>query len=176
MSENVNAERKRDIGTAQRVKSFRRVFNKIFQFLSRNVPGVSSSMRVRLQAWRGVKFVSFNSVFIGDGVYMDDLYPELITIGYNARITADVKILTHFFDTRFIPQENRPFRFYKGRVTIGNNVFIGTGAVIAAPVIIGDGAVIGANSVVTRDVTENTIVAGVPAVPVGVRTMSSRDV
>ncbi len=45
----------------------------------------------------------------------------------------------------------------------GNNVWIGSNATILPGVTIGDGAIIGANAVVTKDVKENTIVAGVPA-------------
>lgn len=48
-------------------------------------------------------------------------------------------------------------------VVIGNGVHIGSGVVITPGVTIGDGAVVGANSVVTRDVPEYTVVAGVPA-------------
>lgn len=48
-------------------------------------------------------------------------------------------------------------------VTIGNDVWIGHGAVVMPGVTIGDGAVIGANAVVTRDVPAYQIVVGVPA-------------
>src|SRR5690606_23262164 len=51
-------------------------------------------------------------------------------------------------------------------VTIGNDVWIGHGAVIMPGVTIGDGAVVGANAVVTHDVAPYQIVAGVPARPV----------
>ncbi|MEZ9665373.1 DapH/DapD/GlmU-related protein [Vibrio cyclitrophicus] len=50
-----------------------------------------------------------------------------------------------------------------GQIVIGNNVWIGDGVCIAGCCRIGNGAVIGANSVVTRDVEENTIVVGNPA-------------
>ena len=48
-------------------------------------------------------------------------------------------------------------------VTIGNNVWIGGGAIICPGVRIGDDAVIGAGSVVTRDVSAGEIVVGNPA-------------
>jgi acetyltransferase-like isoleucine patch superfamily enzyme len=51
----------------------------------------------------------------------------------------------------------------KGGVLIGNDVWIGTKAVILSGVAIGDGAVIGAGSVVTKHVPPYSIVAGVPA-------------
>ncbi|WP_299775257.1 CatB-related O-acetyltransferase [uncultured Tateyamaria sp.] len=48
--------------------------------------------------------------------------------------------------------------------TIGNDVWIGHGAYIAAGVTIGDGAIVAAHSVVTKDVPPYTMVAGNPAV------------
>lgn len=46
---------------------------------------------------------------------------------------------------------------------IGNDVWIGTYAIVMRGVSVGNGAVIGANSVVTKDVPDFAIVAGVPA-------------
>ena len=46
---------------------------------------------------------------------------------------------------------------------IGNNVWIGEGVCILAGVKIGDGAIIGANSVVTKDIPDNSIAVGAPA-------------
>lgn len=50
-------------------------------------------------------------------------------------------------------------------VSIGNDVWIGHGAVIMPGISIGNGAIVGANAVVTKDVPAYTIVAGVPAKP-----------
>lgn len=55
--------------------------------------------------------------------------------------------------------------FARGPVVIGNDVWIGAGAVIRRGVTVHDGAVIGAGAVVTRDVPAYTVVAGVPARP-----------
>lgn len=51
----------------------------------------------------------------------------------------------------------------KGNIIIGNDVWIGYGAVILSGVTVGDGAIIGARAVVTKDVPPYTIVGGVPA-------------
>ncbi|NQD69027.1 serine acetyltransferase [Bacillus haikouensis] len=50
---------------------------------------------------------------------------------------------------------------------IRDNVSIFTGAAVLGPVRVGNNVSIGANSVVTKDVEENLIVAGVPAVKIG---------
>jgi serine O-acetyltransferase len=54
---------------------------------------------------------------------------------------------------------------------IGDNVQIGTHAVVIGGVTIGDGAIIGANAVVMRDVEPYTVVSAAPARAVGTRTM-----
>jgi phosphonate metabolism protein (transferase hexapeptide repeat family) len=52
---------------------------------------------------------------------------------------------------------------------IGNDTWIGHGAIIMPGVTVGDGAVVGAGSVVTHDVAPYTIVVGVPARPLRTR-------
>lgn len=51
-------------------------------------------------------------------------------------------------------------------VVIGNNVWIGCGVTILPGVNVGNNAVVGANSVVTRNIPEDTIWAGNPARPI----------
>lgn len=51
-------------------------------------------------------------------------------------------------------------------ITIGHDVWIGMGAFIMPGIKIGNGAVIAANSVVTKDIPDYTIVAGSPAIPI----------
>lgn len=51
----------------------------------------------------------------------------------------------------------------KGEVVIGNNVWIGDKAAVLSGVHVGNNVIIAANAVVTKDVPDNCIVAGVPA-------------
>lgn len=51
----------------------------------------------------------------------------------------------------------------KGPTVIGNDVWIGSGAIVLSGVKVGDGAVIGARAVVSRDVPPYAIAAGNPA-------------
>jgi len=84
-----------------------------------------------------------------------------VTIGANAQIGPNVQLLTadHPRDakTRLSGLEfGRP-------ILIGENVWIGGGAIILPGVTIGDGAVVGAGAVVTRDVPPDMTVVGNPA-------------
>jgi len=49
------------------------------------------------------------------------------------------------------------------RVVIGDDVWIGAGAIVLPGVTVGDGSIIAAGAVVTHDVAPRTVVAGVPA-------------
>jgi len=57
----------------------------------------------------------------------------------------------------------------KGTIIVGNGVWIGANCVVLTKVNIGRGAVIGAGAVVTKDVADFEIVAGVPAKKIGSR-------
>jgi acetyltransferase-like isoleucine patch superfamily enzyme len=65
-----------------------------------------------------------------------------------------------------VVEVERPIRvqgIYKRDVVVGSNVWIGYGACILRGVSVGDNAIVGTNSVVTKDVPANAIVAGIPA-------------
>lgn len=85
---------------------------------------------------------------------------ELVHIGENTAIAAHVQITTSTHDYNHRPYRNR--RIDKP-VTIGKNVWIGSGAIIMPGVTIGDNSVIGAGSVVTKNIPEDTLAYGVPA-------------
>ena len=53
--------------------------------------------------------------------------------------------------------------YSKGNVVIGNNVWIGDNVSILPGVKVGNNVVIGANAVVTKDINDNSVVAGIPA-------------
>ena len=65
----------------------------------------------------------------------------------------------------FVSERKQAYR----RVVIGNDVWIGANSVIMPGIAIGNGAIVGAGAVVTRDVPDYAIVAGVPAKVIGSR-------
>lgn len=99
--------------------------------------------------------------------FLDD---NRITIGDNALIAPNVQIYTAFHPTnakdRFgEPRADGSFAFCKTQtapVTIGDNVWIGGGAIILPGVTIGDNVVIGAGSVVTKDIPSDSVACGNP--------------
>ena len=61
-----------------------------------------------------------------------------------------------------LPGNSQFWKSYTAPVTIGNNVWIGGGAILLPGVIIGDNTTIGAGSVVTKSIPDNCIAAGNP--------------
>ncbi len=86
-----------------------------------------------------------DDVFIGHGVmFINDKYPRATTENGELQTEADWQVVST-------------------RVKRGASV--GSNATVLCGVTIGSGAIVGAGSVVTRDVPDNAVVAGNPAVP-----------
>lgn len=95
-----------------------------------------------------------------------------LTIGDNVRIATGVWIGTgnHNFGRVDIPIIDQGV--VQRPVAIGDDVWLGTRAVVVPGVKIGRGVVVAAGAVVTRDVPDHAVVAGVPAKVVRFRSVS----
>lgn len=100
------------------------------------------------------------------------LYANLIRLGNNVHIASNVSFLTH--DVSHLVLKNLPEISSVGEVherigciEIGDNVFVGSGVHILYDTKIGNNVIIGTCSVVTHDVPDNSVVAGVPARVIG---------
>ena len=115
-----------------------------------------------------------NNIYFGDNcevnmncTFLDD---NKIFIGDNALIAPNVQIYTAYHPAnakdRFGGTKNDGgFPFCKtmaSTVSIGDNVWIGGGAIIMPGITIGDNVVIGAGSVVTKNIPENVVAVGNP--------------
>lgn len=100
---------------------------------------------------RNVRVSVIRDVKIGNGV----------KVGDNVLIT-DYQYGKTDIETLHLSPADRPLTT-RGSVVIGDNVLIGTGAVILAGVTIGKNAVIGARAVVTHDVPPYCVAVGIPA-------------
>ena len=100
----------------------------------------------------GKNFVRLN------GVILDPSHCWLIEIGDNVTMAPRVHILCHDASTKTFLNRTKI-----GRVSVGNNVFIGAESVVLPNTKIGNNVIIGANSTVTKDVPDGVVVAGNPA-------------
>lgn len=137
---------------------FRRVFNRFLAMGARFAPG-GSTLRPMLHRLRGVKITG--RVFIGDDVYIENEYPELVEIDDGAQIMIRCTILAHTHGA--------------GRVVIGKNAFIGAHSVVAAPsgrtLRIDEGAVVVAGSIISSDVPAHTLIGPERPKPVAMATV-----
>lgn len=99
-------------------------------------------------------------------VFLDD---NKISVGNNVLIAPSVQIYTAYhpvhYKDRNVTGSDGNFSFCLGQtapVTIGNNVWIGGGAIIMPGIEIGDNVVIGAGSVVTKSIPADSIAVGNP--------------
>ena len=133
-------------------KIFRGSINRILHLLARFGPG-STTLRPFLHKLRGVKI--YGNIFIGDEVYIENIYPECVEIHDEAVIGLRSTILAH---------ARGP-----GRTIIQNKAWIGPCCLITSGYnvtrIIGEGSAVASGSVVNRDVPPYTFVGGVPAKP-----------
>ncbi|MEV6632545.1 DapH/DapD/GlmU-related protein [Actinoplanes sp. NPDC051470] len=77
------------------------------------------------------------------------------------QIGTSVQLLT---PTHPVDPEPRRAKWEAARpIVIGDNVWLGSGAIVLAGVTIGENTVVGAGAVVTRDLPANVVAAGSPA-------------
>ena len=104
-------------------------------------------------------------ITIGDGTYVNfgcvmlDVAP--IQIGAACQIATGVHIVTA---THPVDPEPRRLGWESAEpITIGDNVWLGSGVVVCPGVTIGDDTVVGAGAVVARDLPAGVVAVGVPA-------------
>lgn len=96
------------------------------------------------------------------GCFIDPTHCYLIEIGDDVTMSIRVTLMAHDASTKKLIGYTRI-----GRIKIGNHVFIGANSTILPGVTIGDYAVIGSGSVVTHNIPDGVVVAGVPARQIG---------
>ncbi len=103
---------------------------------------------------------------IGSNVFLytnkiDKVHAYLLEIGNDVTV-SDARILMHDASMK------QAIGYTKmAKVKIGNNVYIGADAIVLPGVTIGDNVIIGAGAVVTRNVEDDSVVAGNPARKIG---------
>ena len=124
--------------------------------------GRHSTIHIGARFYQPKNITIGNGTIIGDHATLDGRAP--LTIGDHVDIASQVMIFNSKHDL------NDPeFKPVEAPVVIKDYVFIGPRAIIMPSVTIGTGAVVAAAAVVTRDVPDYAIVAGIPARQIGER-------
>ncbi|MCX4447036.1 sugar O-acetyltransferase [Streptomyces sp. NPDC008163] len=121
--------------------------------------GAGAHIRPPLYVDYGSYITVGEDTFINYNLTALDVAP--ITIGRDCQIGPNVQLLT---PTHPVEPEPRRDKLEAARpITIGDNVWLGGGAIVLAGVTIGDNSVIGAGAVVTKDIPANVVAVGNPA-------------
>lgn len=123
------------------------LYQRLLSKIAMVAPG-GTSVRPMLHRLRGVKVG--DHVWISQYVYIDELHPEVISIGNNSSIGLRTSLITHFY---WGPRRSSE---HAGPIVIEDDVFIGPHCVILPGVKIGRGAVIKAGTVVSRNIPAGT--------------------
>lgn len=93
--------------------------------------------------------------------------PYLIHIGNHVRINSGVNFVTHdggaWVLREYLKDNGAEKIDLFGNIYVGNNVHIGTNAIIMPNVNIGNNCIIGCGAIVTKDIPDNSVAVGVPA-------------
>ncbi len=143
------------------LKLLKAIFSKTLAVIAYN--SFLSPLNVVIHRVRGVKIGK--RVLIGRCVVIDDYRPDLVEIEDRVALTAGTMILTHKRDLIEYEKDKAyyDYPFLLGKVIIKENAQIGIRSIIMPGVTIGKSSIVAAGAVVTEDVPDYTMVAGVPA-------------
>ena len=133
------------------------LFKKLLDFYSARRDPVKYARSLGVKIGNDVRLISIKS---GSGTFGSE--PYLVVIGNHVTVTGGVRFVTHDGGVWVFREQDPDIEVF-GPIVIGDNVFIGYGAIILPNVTIGNNCVIAAGSIVSKNVPDGMVVAGVPA-------------
>ena len=94
--------------------------------------------------------------------------PELIKFHNNVAVASNVTFINHDVAHKVLNNlGSGNYDYNSGCIEVMNNVFIGSNTIILPNIKIGSNVIVAAGSVVTKDIPDDSVVAGVPARVIG---------
>ena len=144
-------------------------------FRGKVVSKLAGGKCTNLKIAKNVIFVNFHNIFIGENVIIN---PDVVLIATTSKIIIGDDVL--IAPKVFIQTQNHNFKRkdilirFQGEtmkdVIIGDDVWIAYGVIVLPGSYINKGCVVGAGSIVTSELLEYSINAGIPAKKISMRT------
>lgn len=130
-----------------------------FQYLMLSLARFTLPTRLRVALYRAMGAKIGKNVYIGVDTYLDERYPELITMEDDSGPSFRSTFVTH---GEAYDEQGQCIRFV-APILIKKGAWPGSNTVIYPGVTVGRGAVVGSGSVITEDVPDYAVVVGNPA-------------
>lgn len=139
------------------------MINKIINLLKREYAFSSNERYTQYLRGKGVRIGQGCQFFGRKLLHIDLTRPSLIELHNNVILTKGVLLLTHGYDWAVLREKYGEILGSGKKITICDNVFIGTFSKVMPGVTIGENTIVAAGSVVTKDLEGNAVYGGVPA-------------
>jgi maltose O-acetyltransferase len=121
--------------------------------------GAETTVRAPIYVDYGEHLTIGARTFVNYGLVALDVAP--IAIGDDCQLGPNVQLLTAYHPTE--PEPRRQKLEAAAPIVIGDNAWLGGGAIVLPGVTVGANSVVGAGAVVTKDVPPNSVAVGNPA-------------
>jgi acetyltransferase-like isoleucine patch superfamily enzyme len=119
---------------------------------------------VRISALRAAGYGVGRSVYVGTELHVtDELFSDACFLSIGDRVAIAQRVLIILSSHPNNSRLREEIGDVNGAVTIGDDAWIGAGAILLPNVKVGEQAIVAAGAVVTKDVPSRTVVAGNPA-------------
>jgi maltose O-acetyltransferase len=142
--------------------TFWKIHKRLLKLAARHSPGY----KIRIGLLKGAGYTIGKDVYIGEDLIIIDKLDEKGNLFVGNRVAIAARVILVISSrpnfsriAPFVPTAHGP-------ITIEDDAWLGTGAIVMPNTTIGQGSVVGAAALVLEDVPPFTIVAGVPAKPI----------
>jgi len=137
------------------------LYKKLLTCLAKGMPG----HRIRRQLFRMAGYMIGAATFIGQDLIIVDEMTDRGRVRIGARVAIAPRVTLVVSSNPNLSRITPFVKVQRGFIAIEDDAWLGAGCIVLPDIRIGKGAVIAAGAVVTKDVPDYTVVAGVPARP-----------